>query len=204
MAYSEAIEVYKNVLERDENFPAHFFTFGTQKQKITEIIRYLLLDKLNITSYEEAQRVMRGDFMHKYKLEQICELMPVAEMLPDECYHLAWIVFPESKMTNDELTLKVYKDILAGRRAKFPSKYFVKAIDPEHKASLCFKYLCEEVLHLKSDTEILKIFGRSSGIKVLTQYKLKIVLNTVYPSLSHLLVGTYPNIFANGGWEDGI
>ena len=53
MAYSEAIEVYKNVLERDENFPAHFFTFGTQKQKITEIIRYLLLDKLNMTSYEE-------------------------------------------------------------------------------------------------------------------------------------------------------
>lgn len=192
----QTIEVYKNVLEKNEPFPAHFFTFGTQKQKASDIIKYLLLEKLQIKDYEEAKKVMDRKFCEKYHLTSLLKFNEIPEMLDDECYHLAWYAFPDKVMTADELTLKTYQDVLDGKRKNFPSKYFTKAADPEHMANLCFKYLCEEVLKLKTKQDILKVFGYSSGIKVITQYKLKIVLNTVYPSLSQLLVSTYPDIFS--------
>lgn len=192
---TQTINVYNSVLENNEPFPTHFFTFGTYKQKITDIMKYLLKEKLNINTYEEAKAIMNYDFCEKYHLLPLAKYCEIPEMLDDEFYHLAWFVFPENKMSDDELTIKVYKDVLDGKRKNFPSKYFTKSANPEHRANVCFRYLCNDILGLKTKEDILKSFGRSSGIKILTQYKLKIILNTVYPSLSQLLMGSYPNIF---------
>lgn len=144
--------------------------------------------------------MLTDSFIKQYKLEEIAKRVKVPEMLPGEYYHLAWYVWPEYKMSADELTLKVYHDLLAGKRKTFPNKYFCKSIDPEHKASLCFDYLCREVLKL-DDAGILKTFGTSSGIQILTKYKLKIALNIVFDSLPQMLLATYPHIYDIAGKE---
>lgn len=195
------VQEYRDVLDGKKAWDKFFFQSSAQ-QKAKDIMTYLLKDVLSLRSYEEAKPLLNAEFVSKYCLTPIAKLTPMPEMLPDEFYYLAWYVWPEHEMSADELTLKAYKDVLSGKRKTFPSKYFAKSIDPEHRAVVCFRYLCEEVLGLHGKDAILSVFGNSSGIKVLIQYKLKIVLNIVFPSLSHLLYAAYPDVFSESKPEE--
>ena len=190
---NDYVQEYQKVLFEQEPWNKQFFRVNAN-QKATAIMTYLLKDLLSYQSFDEAKPHLDAEFVEKYCLQPIVALHPVPEMLPGEFYCLAWYVWPEKKPSADDLTRKVYRDVLDGRRRTFPSKYFIRVPDPGHTAVVCFRYLCEDVLHLQNEDEILKTFGHSSGIKVLGQYKLKIVLNVVFPSLSHLLYAAYPDI----------
>lgn len=118
------------------------------------------------------------------------------EMQDGEFFYLLWYVFPEERIPQDELTIKVYDEVLDGRRRVFPRGYFVKCGDVERKARICFKHLCEDVLKLDREG-ICRTFCNSNGIKVLQKYKLKIILDIVYESLFHLVNATYPEYISD-------
>lgn len=189
---SDIIATYEKVLN-GEPWPKKYFTFVTTDIKITTIMTYIL-NKLNINSYEKAKQIMDTQFIEKYKLEEVAKnAKKIPEMLPDEYWNLAWYVFPDRAMSEDELIIKTYDDVLDGKRKNFPSKYFSNDDKSEHKAQVCFRHLCEDVLGYSKD-EILKHFDTSSGIKILGQYKLRIILTVVYASLPQLLLAAYPDI----------
>ena len=190
---NETREAYLDVLEGNP-WPKHFFTPTTKDRRIKEVLS-IAFENANITSAEEAFKVVNKDFVEEHKLELVIKTYgKVPEMLPD-CYdYLVWIIYPESKPGFEELVLKVYSDVLECRRKTFPTGYFTNGADIEQKAQICFKYLCEEILKLDKK-QILETFGNSKGIKVLQQYKLKILVDIVYESLSQLLLSTYPDIY---------
>lgn len=189
--YGESAVIYEEVLN-GEAWPADFWTPTTCNRKATEILKYLFLDKLNIEQYEAAKAVLTADFIIEYELSVIVEKVErPPEMNDGEFFYLLWFVFPKERPTDDELIIKAYSELLEGKRKSFPRGYFLKNSEVEHRAIVCFRYLCEEVLKLDRDG-ICKTFTSSHGIKVLSKYKLKMLIDIVYESLFHLMNAAYP------------
>lgn len=190
---NETREIYTEVLEGG-SWPKNFFTPTTKDRRIKEVLT-IAFENAGITDAETGFSKVNKDFIEEHKLEMIIKTYgKVPEMLPD-CYdYLVWIIFPESKPDFETMVLKVYSDVLECRRKTFPTGYFTNGADIEQKAKICFKHLCEDILKYNKK-EILAAFGNSKGIKVLQQYKLKILVDIVYESLSQLLLSTYPDIY---------
>lgn len=80
-----------------------------------------------------------------------------------------------------------------GNRKNFPRGYFLKNSQVEHRAIVCFRYLCEKVLKLDAEG-ICRTFTKTYGIKTLSKYKLKMLIDIVYESLFHLMNAAYPEL----------
>lgn len=190
---NESIEVYNDVLE-GASWPKTFFNPTTKDRHIKEILKYVF-EKEGLDTPEKSFKAVDDSFIEKHKLEQLIKAYgKVPEMLPGRYDYLTWLMFPESKPDFKTLVLTVYDDVLSGRRKTFPTGYFTNGADIESKAQICFKYLCEDILKLDKKG-IFETFGNSKGIKVLSQYKLKILVDIIYESLSQLLLSTYPDIY---------
>lgn len=190
---NETYEVYQEVLNGNP-WPKNFFNPTTKDRRIREILT-IAFENEGITCASDALAKVDKEFVEKHKLELIIKTYgKVPEMLPD-CYeYLVWIIYPETKPDFSTLVLRVYSDVLEGRRKTFPTGYFTNGADIEQKAVVCFKHLCEEILKLDKK-QIAETFGNSKGIKTLQQYKLKILVDIVYESLSQLLLSAYPDIY---------
>ncbi len=189
--YGESAVVYNEVLS-GEPWPKEFWSAANINRRITEILNYVIKGILKIEEYETAKSLMTADFIDEYELSKLVEKAErPPEMQNGEFFYLLWYIFPEERIPQDVLTLKVYNEVLSGQRKTFPRGYFVKWGDVERKAKICFRHLCEDILKLDKDG-ICRTFSRSEGIKVLQDYKLKIVLDVVYESLFRLVLATYP------------
>lgn len=190
---NETLEIYDEVIA-GSSWPKNFFNPTTKDRRIKEVLT-IAFQREGIKSAEEAFAKVNKDFIERHHLEMIVKVYgKVPEMLPNSYDYLVWIIYPSSKPDFETLVLRVYSDVLEGRRKTFPTGYFTNGADIEQKAMLCFRHLCENILKLDK-TQILENFGNSKGIKILQQYKLKILVDIVYESLSQLLLNTYPDIY---------
>ena len=191
--YGESAAVYEEVLS-GRPWPEGFWMPTTNSRRITEILRYLFLDKLKMKEYEVAKAALTADFINEYELSVLVEKAErPPEMNDGELFYLLWYVFPDKRPSDDELIIKVYRDVLSGKRKNFPRGYFLKNSQVEHRAIVCFRYLCEEVLKLDSEG-ICRTFTKTYGIKTLSKYKLKMLVDIVYESLFHLMNAAYPEL----------
>ena len=194
--YGESVVVYEEVLS-GEPWPDGFWSPMTSSRRVTEILRYLFLDKLKIEQYEVAKELLTADFIDEYELSILVDKAErPPEMNDGEFFYLLWNVFPEERPSDDELIIKVYTEVLSGRRKGFPRGYFLKNSQVEHRAVVCFRYLCEEVLKLDSEG-ICETFTMTYSIKILSKYKLKMLVDIVFDSLFHLMSAAYPELAGN-------
>lgn len=188
---SESIVIYKRVL-KGERWPAMYVGSPIVKDRSIEILRYLFFEKLGIKTFEEAKSVLDRQFIQKHKLTKVIEgIERPVEFLPNEYDFVLWELFPERRKGKRALTVKVYSDVLSGKRKSFPRGYFQDARYGKQRAEICIKHLCKKILHYSGE-KIAKEFSHSNGIKTLSRYKLKIVLNHVYFSLSDMMYQVYP------------
>ena len=189
----EAVIIYERVLN-GERWPYKYIGTITTKERTTEILRYLFFEKLGIKDYEEAKAVLDRTFIKVYKLFPVIRSIPKPpELLPNEYDHVLWLIFPERKKGEHALVLKVYSEVLSGKRKHFPHGYFTDAQNGRYRAEICVKHMCRKLLHYSGD-RIAREFCDSSGIKTLAKYKLKILLNHVYFSLSDMMYEIYPQL----------
>lgn len=190
----ESVIVYERVL-KGEKWPAKYVGTETTKERSVEILRYLFFEKLQIIDYESAKALMCKDFVRKYHLNMvIAPFEKPEELMDDEYDHILWILFPEHKKSKHNLIIKVYKDVLSGKRKTFPFGYFMDSDDGKYRAETCFKYLCRKILHLSGE-QIAWEFCHSDGIKILAKYKLKILVTHPYATLSDLIREVYPQYY---------
>lgn len=191
--YGESVVVYEEVLS-GEPWPDGFWSPLTSSRRVAEILRYLFLDKLKIEQYEVAKELLTADFIDEYELSILVDKAErPPEMNDGEFFYLLWNVFPEERPSDDELIIKVYTEVLSGKRKGFPRGYFLKNSQVEHRAVVCFRYLCEEVLKLDSEG-ICETFTMTYSIKILSKYKLKMLVDIVFDSLFHLMSAAYPEL----------
>ena len=189
--YGESVCAYEDVL-RGEPWPDGFWAPITRSRRVSEILKYLFLDKLKIEQYEVAKEILTADFIDEYELSILVEMAErPPEMNDGEFFYLLWIVYPDQRPTDDELIIKAYTEVLTGNRKGFPRGYFLKNSEVEHRAVVCFRYLCEEILKLDREG-ICRTFTSTYSIKLLSKYKLKMLVDIVYDSLFHLMNAAYP------------
>lgn len=191
------IMIYEKILSGEQkSFSPYFFQPQHRKEKLITLIRYLIEEKLGFTP-EEALEKLTMDHIKQYQLTCILKYIdkPV-EFLDDDVRHLVYFAYPHlPRPTEEELAIMVYKDVLAGKRKTFPKNYFLNGELGERRAIVCFKYLCEEILKLPLE-EIPKTFSGVNGLNILAKYKLKIIMNILFFSMTDLLETCYPNLFS--------
>lgn len=189
----ESVIVYERVL-RGERWPQKYIGTATSSERSREILRYLFFEKLGIRDFESAKQILNWEFIKKYKLSSVIKrIEKPSELLPNEYDHVLWELFPERRKGKTALILKVYSEVLSGKRRSFPRGYFTDAKDGKRRAEVCVKHLCKKILHYSAD-KIAREFSHSNGIKTLAKYKLKIVLSSAYLSLSDMMYQVYPNL----------
>lgn len=189
----ESVVVYERVL-KGERWPQKYIGTATSSERSREILRYLFFEKLGIRDFESAKEILNWEFIKKNKLSSVIKrIEKPPELLADEYDHVLWELFPERKKGKTALILKVYSEVLSGKRRSFPRGYFTDAKEGKRRAEVCVKHLCKKILHYSTD-KIAKEFSHSNGIKTLAKYKLKIVLSSAYLSLSDMMYQVYPNL----------
>lgn len=187
----ESVIIYERVL-KGERWPSLYVGTATTKERGIEILRYLFFEKLGIKDFETAKKLLNRDFIREYKLKKVLlSFERPEEFFPGEYDYILWELFPERRRGKRSLTEKVYSEVLSGKRSGFPRGYFTDPAEGRYRADVCVKYLCKKILHYSGD-RIAMEFSHSNGIKTLAKYKLKIVLNHVYFSLSGMMYQVFP------------
>lgn len=198
-SFNYTIYTYRKILNREiKTFSPYFFELRYRKKRICELVRYLVEEILNITP-EEALTQVNKKVLKKYKLDCLLKYVekPI-ELDKDDCSHLIIYAYkgrvPEP--TPEELTIRLYKQVLAGEMKNFPKNYFLDGLKGEEKVKYCVKYLCYEVLKLKKEEIPKKLTA-----EVLKEYKLKIVLNVLYLSMYDLITSVFPGEFTGKDFQ---
>ncbi|HBT65553.1 MAG TPA: hypothetical protein DEB10_12935 [Ruminococcaceae bacterium] len=190
----ESVIIYERVL-KGERWPVKYIGTATTKGRSVEILKYLFFEKLGIKDFETAKAALNEKFITEHQLKRILRsIEKPPELLPDEYDHILWLIFPERRRGKRSLIIKVYSEVLCGNRKNFPKGYFSDAQDGKYRAEICFKHMCRKILHLSGDKIALE-FSHSNGIKTLAKFRLKILLNHVYFSLSDLVHHIYPQYY---------
>lgn len=189
----ESVIVYERVL-KGERWPQKYVGTATSSERTREILRYVFFQKLGITDFESAKKVLNREFVKKHRLFAVIRMIEKPpELLPNEYDHVLWQIFPERKVGQKTLVTKVYSEVLSGKRKTFPRGYFTDARYGKKRAEICVKHLCRKILHYSTE-KIAREFSHSNGIKILAKYKLKILLSSAYFSLSDMMYEVYPNL----------
>lgn len=190
---TEAIIIYERVLN-GEIWPENYIGNPSYKNRALEILRYLFFEKLKIRDYDKAKTLLNAEFIQANKLQRVIKSFerPV-ELFPNEYDYILWELFPVRKKGQRSLAIKVYSEVLSGQRKSFPRHYFTDGRYGLFRAEVCFKHLCKRILHYNEE-QVAKEFSHSNGIKTLSRYKLKILLNAnVFGSLTDMIYQIYPS-----------
>ena len=193
MSEKSTIDTYLDVLS-GQTWPKGYLSDTNVRKKLKEILLYLLEEE-QITDAAGAKELFSQQYLKEKKLSSLLKKYPKPpELLPDENDHLVWLLFPETKISEYGLIIKVTDDVISGRRKLFPSKYFTQNSNATDRAVIAFVHLCEDVLKL-SDEEIIKTFGKSYGINTLKKYNLTILAKAAFPSMKELFKESYPDLY---------
>ena len=194
----ETIEVYERLMNgKAKALSQFFFQPSHMNERICFVVQYVIEEKMKCTP-EEALTQLTIEKMEEYKIKSVLKYIP----RPDEYdeSNLAYVVYhvyPHlPQPSQEELTIRTYKEVLEGKRKNFPKNYFTNSNYGDIRATYCFKYLCEEILKF-DENQIKETFSNSKCLNLLSEYKLKIIMNVVFSSTTDLLETTYPNIFDN-------
>ena len=204
----ETAAVYERLLKgKAKALSSFFFEPSHMKERLRILVRYITEEKLGMTP-EEALTGLTEEKLAEYKAKSILKYIPCPpEYGNGNLAYVVYFAYPELPAPScSDLAVSVYKEVLGGKRRSFPKSYFAGADDGKERAVACFRYLCGEVLG-KNDgdggrsTAAAMDAGKCSA--VLTEYKLHIILGTVFASATELLEAAYPGIFQNGSIPKG-
>ena len=187
----ESVLIYQRVL-KGERWPSLYVGTPTTKTRAAEILRYVFFERYNAKDYDTIRGMFTHDFVRENKLRRVVQSFErPMEFLPGDYEYILWELFPERKKGKRSLTEKIYSEVLSGKRKNFPRGFFSDPNDGRYRADVCVKYLCRRVLHFSGD-RIAMEFSHSNGIKTLAKFKLRIVLDQVYISLSEMMYQVFP------------
>lgn len=197
---SYTVSTYEKVLKNEiKSFSPYFFEKKYRRQRIVTLMKYLIENKLNI-SPEEAIKKLSIATLKEYRL--ICLLKYLEDYKPieyetDPVYvaHLVYYAYPAlSQPSLKEKTIECYQEVLAEKRKFFPKNYFIDKYG-EERAKICFEYLWQHILNMKfEDIPIMFLENNEKGLEILKKYKLKILTQMIYYSVSDMILNMYPDI----------
>ena len=142
-----------------------------------------VLQKLN-KSY--ADRLLLWQFITK-------RIPCPGELDVNDLQYVAWYLYPGlRKISDEDLVIKVYMEVLAGKRDRFPKSFFDDA-EGERRAMICLRVMINEFLQPPNAEHLYKMFSDTDKVtNILKKYCLLIPAITLFDSpfeyLSEVLI----------------
>lgn len=148
-----------------------------------EILKYVFEDYLGMSPTDVRDK-LTPEIVDLLKLKQFIQNRipcPVELNQDTELQYIAWYLYPETKnASNEQLIIKVYLEILSGKRKKYP-KYFFDDIRGENRAKILLKTMINEFICPESIEELYELFANSKRIiPLLDKYGLRTPLNCIF------------------------
>lgn len=159
-----------------------------------ELLRVIFKNYLH-WSPEEIRDKLTADIVERMKLGPLVRRIPCPAEVDanSELYYVAWYLYPETRnVTEPELIIKLYTDVLNGVVKKFPGNYF-DGNEGHLRARVLFLTMIREFLPpFRSIEHMYSFFASSEGKKCVCRYKLNVPLRELYGSALAFLHAALP------------
>lgn len=198
--FNYSVYTYNKILKKEiKSFSPFFFEMKYRKKRICDLIHHLVEDILKITP-EEALTQVTVKKLKEHNLDCLLRYVnkPV-ELDKNDASHLIIYAYKGKvpRPSQRELTIKMYNKVLAGKLGNFPKNYFIDGLRGEEKAKYCIEYLCFDILKLKKEEIPVKLTA-----DILQEYKIKIILNSLYFSMFDLINSVFPGKYTSKDFAD--
>ena len=98
-----------------------------------------------------------------------------------EYQYVGWYLYPQTGgISNDERVIKVYMEVVDGRRKRFPKSFFDES-EGERRAFVCFRAMSNEFIQPTSIENLYELFGdEQNGRRLLSKYKLIVPVRSIF------------------------
>lgn len=202
---SKIVDRYKRILNGEQKrfSPYEFEDAQYRKQKVQLIVRYAI-ENVKKWTPEQARRELSLEDIKQLKLHLIREYIePPIEAKAEDVYYFVEFAYPYlPRLTEKQRALWVYQEVLSGIRRHFPPAYF-QSVKGEERAKICVDYMCQHLLQLSDLRELPRLFSKTErAYSLLKQYKLKILVDTLYFSPFDMVTEMYPELSHPSYWEE--
>lgn len=176
---------YDQVLlgKRDSDLSSYMINKDQNIKLALKIIKYALTYYLN-WSPNDIYHNLNYEIIKDMKLEKMLEYIkfPIELDKKKDLFYIAILLYPRYfNITRLELTINYYKEILEGKKVKFPKEYFSGQMGCV-RAQACFQYIITHHLSFNTIDEMYEHFSSSEGIKTLKKYKLGSLCTELFDS----------------------
>ena len=111
-----------------------------------------------------------------------------------EYQYVGWYLYPDTcTLSNDERVIKVYMEVVDGRRKRFPKGFFDE-LAGERRAFVCFRVMSNEYVRPTSIKQLYEIFGNEQkGRQLLNKHKLIVPVKSIFGTPLEYLHKTLEN-----------
>lgn len=162
------------------------------------IIRYVVECYLH-WSPQDTRNLFDSSVIKQYKLKTVYAkvIFPSELDKRTDYFYLAVLLYPNKvNISEEEITIRIFEDVMQGRMKRFPKNFFVGTKGNE-KLALCLKHLLEITSAFDDVTDIYKFINSKKGIRLLVDNKLYkyIIANfvTVNNAITYALPETQSN-----------
>ena len=97
-------------------------------------------------------------------------------------WYLAHMIYPDVIHVSDkEICLSVYRQVLSGEIKKFPKKFFSDSRNMK-RACVCLKYAIDNYTNFNNVEALYDFFGSSECLKFLSTYRLDMYIRNIFDS----------------------
>lgn len=188
--------------EYDEMMMGHRKTYSSSlmaKERgpvlCAQVVRYAFEHYLHWSPTDARDRLSQ-EIIDTMKLAPLINRLPCPPELnrKTDLYFVAWHLYPETRTVSDyELIVKLYKDIIEDRVAKFPRSYFDGNAGYQRARLLFMIMLKEYTVGFESVEAMYAYFASEAGRNCINQYKLVVPLRELYGSPLAYLHDALPN-----------
>lgn len=160
---------------KNNSVPQYYFAYDeySNEKLALKIVKYAFETYLKWDPFVLRDH-LTVTILEKLKLKQFLRYIPFPPELDPkrDLFYIVWKIYPQTiHFSDNDLILKVYKDLLSGVIKRFPKEFFT-GIYGITRAGLCLQYMIEQYVQVASISELYKLFSSQEGISLLRKYKL--------------------------------
>ena len=176
---------YESMLLGKKRTISPFFFSGPQEadeRKALEIFRYAFTTYRKNWDVRTLRDCISLDLIQKLQLKPFMKFIQFPPELDSEkdLFYLVWRLYPKSIHINrTDLTINVYKNLLAKKIQRFPKEFF-SGTNGVIRAEICLKYMIEQFLAEENVENIYQLFASLKIIPILRKYRLLTVSSDLF------------------------
>ena len=161
--------------------------------KYTDAILNYCFDKFLRWTPQDVVNGLTKEIVTQFKLAPFIEkrITRPPEFDEWEFQFVGWHLYPETcTLSNDERVIKVYMEVVDGKRKRFPKAFFDETAG-ERRAFICFRVMSNEFIQPTSIKQLYDLFGNEQkGRQILSKHKLIVPVRSIFGTPLHYLHAT--------------